>query len=56
MQGPLYCASNHIALITVKLVYKDHPRDQQNVVLIQRWSLGSKTWKVYPWGPIKCGL
>ncbi len=24
---------------TVKLVYKDHPRDQQNVVLIHRWSL-----------------
>ena len=24
---------------TVKLVYKDHPRDQHNVVLIHRWSL-----------------
>ena len=24
---------------TVKLVYKDHPRDPQNMVLIHRWSL-----------------
>ncbi len=24
---------------TVKLVYKDHPRDQKNVVFIHRWSL-----------------
>ncbi len=24
---------------TVKLVYKDHPRDQQNVVLVYRWPL-----------------
>ncbi len=45
---------------TVKLVYKDHPRDQQNVVLIHvihRWSLyaGSVPWKVYPCGP-ECGL
>ena len=43
---------------TVKLVYKDHPRDQQSVILIHRWSLyaGYITWKVYPWGLVKCGL
>ena len=44
---------------TVKLVYKDHSRDQPNVVLhIHRWSLytGSISCKVYCWGPIKCGL
>ncbi len=43
---------------TVKLVYKDHPRDQQNVVLIHRWSLYARSivWKVYTWGPVKCGL
>ncbi len=43
---------------TVKLVYKDRLRDQQNVVLIHRWSLyvGSITWKIYPWGPVQCGL
>ncbi len=42
-------------LYTVKLVYKDHGRDQQNVVLIHRWSLctGSVTWKAYPEGPVK---
>ena len=42
----------------MKLVYKDQPGDQQNVVLIHRWSLyaGSITRKVYPWGPVKCGL
>ena len=42
----------------MKLVYKDHPRDQQTVVLIHRWSLyaGSITWKVYPWGLVKCSL
>ncbi len=36
-RSPLSC--------TVKLVYKDHHRDQQNVVLICRWSLyaGSTT-------------
>ncbi len=28
------------ALNIVKLVYKDHPRDQENVVVIHRWSLG----------------
>ncbi len=31
--------------------------DQQNVVLIHRWSLytaGSIAWKVYTWGPVKC--
>ncbi len=43
---------------TVKLVYKDHHRDQQNVVLIHRWSLyaGPITQKVYQWRPVKCGL
>ena len=47
-------------IYTVKLVpvYKDHPRDQQNMVLIHRWSLyaGSITLQVYAWGPAKCGL
>ncbi len=45
-------------VITVKLVYKDHPGGQQNVVLIHRWSLytGSITWKVHHWGPVKSGL
>ncbi len=53
-------------IITVKLAYKDHPRDQQNVVLMHRWSLyaGSITWKLYIAllirttfysGPVKCG-
>ncbi len=34
---------------TVKFVYKDHPREQQNVVFIHRWSLyaGSIAWKVH---------
>ncbi len=43
---------------TVKLVYKDHPRDQHNVVLLHRWSLytGSITRKVYLCGPMKYGL
>ena len=43
---------------TVKLVYKDHPMHQQDMVLIQRWSLyaGSITLTVYLWGPVKCGL
>ncbi len=43
---------------TVKLVYKDHYRDQQNTALIHTWSLyaGSLILKVYPWGPVKCGL
>ena len=39
-----------INVYTVKLVYlQDHPRDQQNVVLIHRWSLyaGLATWIVY---------
>ncbi len=42
---------------TVKLIYKDHPIDQQNVFFIHKWSLytGSITWKVYPWGSVKCG-
>ncbi len=28
------------------------------MILIHRWSLyvGSITWKVYLWGPVKCGL
>ena len=44
--------------ITVKLVYKDQYRDQQNVTLIHRWSLhaGSIAWNVYTWGPVQCGL
>ena len=39
---------------TAKLVYKDHTRNQQNVVLTHRWSLYtvSITWKVYPWEPV----
>ncbi len=43
---------NRQTYTTVKLVYKDHPRDQQYVVPIHRWSLhgGSITWKVYHWG------
>ena len=34
---------------TVKLVYKDHPREQQNVVPIHSWSshAGSITQKAY---------
>ncbi len=41
-------------IYTVKLVYKDHPRDEENVVVIHRWSLyaGSITWKVYPSEPV----
>ncbi len=43
---------------TVKLAYKDHPRDQINMALIHKWSLylGSLILEVYPWGPVKCGL
>ena len=43
-----YPPINQIAY-TMKLVYIDHPRDQQNVVFIHRWSLyaGSIAWKVY---------
>ena len=50
--------SHRRVVYTVKLVYKDHRRDQHNLVLIYRWSLkaGSITWKVYPWGCIHCGL
>ncbi len=33
---------------TVKLVYKDHHRDEQNVVLIHRWPLCAVKYKVYP--------
>ncbi len=48
----------HNSVNTVKLVYKDHPRDQQNMVLIHRWSLytGSISWTVYTSGLLKCGL
>ena len=50
--------NEYIFRYTVKLVYKDHPRDQQNIVLIHRWSLytGSITWTVYTWGLLTCGL
>ncbi len=43
---------------TVKPVYKDHSRDQQNVVLIHRCSLyaGSIAWQIYTCVPVKCGL
>ncbi len=43
---------------TLKLVYKDHSMDQLNVVLMHRSSLyaGSIVWKIYTWGPVKCGL
>ncbi len=44
---------------TVTLVYKDHHRDPQNMVVIHRWSLyaGTVTWEVYPPGlAVKCGL
>ncbi len=46
---------------TVKLTYKhdkDQPRDEHDVVLIQRWSryAGSIAWKEYPWAPVNCGL
>ncbi len=36
----------------------DHPRDQENVVLIHRCFLyaGSITWKVYLWWAVECGL
>ena len=43
----------------MKVVYKDLPRYQHNVVLIHiRWSLyvGSITCTVYHWGHAKCGL
>ncbi len=42
----------------MKLVCKDHPRDQQNVVLIDRWSLyaGSIAREIYTPGPVKCGF
>ncbi len=45
-------------LNTAKLVYKDYPRDQQNMVRIHRWSLyaSSITWKIYSWRPVECGL
>ncbi len=36
---------------------QSHPKDQQHVVLIHRTNYpGSITWKVQPWGPVKCGL
>ncbi len=48
-----YSCSDFVMWNTVKRVHKDHP-----AILIHRWSLyaGSITWKVYPWGPVKCGL
>ncbi len=49
---------NYLGSFTVKIVYKDHPRDQQNVVLIHRWSLyaGSIAWKVYTLISVECDL
>ena len=53
------CYFNDI-LCTVKFVYKDHPSNQHNVVIIHksRRSLytGSMSRKVYLCGPIKCGI
>ena len=43
----------------LKLVYKDHPRDQQTMVLLHRCFflyISSTTWKLYSWRPVKCGL
>ncbi len=42
----------------MKLRYKDHPRSQQNVVFIHRWSFyaGSMAWEVYTRGLVICGL
>ncbi len=50
--------SQSVFEITMKLFYKDHARDQQNVVLIHRWSLytGIIAWKTYTWRPVKCCL
>ncbi len=50
--------ASRVVTYTVKLVYKHHPREQENVVLIYTWSLyaGCITWKVYPWGPANCAL
>ncbi len=44
--------------VTEELVYKDHPRNQQNVVLIHRWSLyaGLIAWKVHIWKPVNVVL
>ncbi len=42
---------------TVKLLYKDHPRYQQNVGLIHRWSLCKfNNMENIPCRPVKCGL
>ncbi len=44
----MQCDSGDHFSSTVKPVYKDHPRDQQTVVLVHvvhRWSL--YTWKIY---------
>ncbi len=43
---------------TVKLVYKDHARDQQNTFLIHRLYLyaGWIPWTVYLWGLVKYGV
>ncbi len=50
--------AEYIMQNTVKFVYKDHPRDQQNMVLIHRWSLyaGSIAWKLYSCGLVKRSL
>ena len=58
IQGKHHECTNFQKKSTVKLVYKDQPRDQQNVVLIHRWSLyrGRIAWKVCTWGPVTCGL
>ncbi len=60
-QGKLvffFVENPYIQRCTVKLVYKDHPRDQQNVVLINRWSLhaGLITWMCILLGLVKGGL
>ena len=43
---------------TMKPLYKDHLRDQQNIVLIHRWSLyaASIKWQVYIWVLVTCGF
>ncbi len=53
--GILYLATEMAVYQVQWSLYKDHPRDQQDV---DRWSLysGSITWKVYPCGPVKCGF
>ncbi len=61
-QRKMFCLDKKcviLKLLKVKLVFKDHPREQQNVVLTHRWSLyaGSVILNVlHLWGPVKCGL